>query len=60
MISSSFWLQRTPVSREDEVPYMGQSSYEVDITYLMLAIVLIVLGRGCYPTEGNINSTAFH
>src|SRR5271157_5119187 len=27
-----------------KAPYMGQNSYEIDITYLMLAIVLIVLG----------------
>ena len=27
-----------------KAPYMGQNSYEIDITYLMLAVVLIVLG----------------
>jgi putative oxidoreductase len=29
-----------------KAPYMGQNSYEIDITYLMLAIVLILLGAG--------------
>lgn len=34
-----------------KVPYMGQSSYELDITYLMLAIVLIVLGAGLFSID---------
>ena len=32
-------------------PYMGQNSYEIDITYLMLAIVLIVLGAGVFSVD---------
>ncbi len=32
-------------------PYMGQNSYEIDITYLMLAIVLIVLGAGVLSVD---------
>jgi putative oxidoreductase len=31
--------------------YMGQNSYEIDITYLMLAIVLIVLGAGVFSVD---------
>ena len=34
-----------------KVPYMGQNSYEIDITYLMLAIVLIVLGAGVFSVD---------
>lgn len=29
-----------------KAPYMGQNSYEVDITYLMLGLALLVLGAG--------------
>ena len=32
-------------------PYMGQNSYEIDITYLMLAIVLVVLGAGAISVD---------
>ena len=31
--------------------YMGQNSYEIDITYLMLAIALIVLGAGVFSVD---------
>jgi putative oxidoreductase len=31
--------------------YMGQNSYEIDMTYLMLAIVLIVLGAGVISVD---------
>ena len=31
--------------------YMGQNSYEIDVTYLMLAIVLIVLGAGVFSVD---------
>jgi putative oxidoreductase len=34
-----------------KVPYMGQNSYEIDITYLMLAIALIVLGAGLLSVD---------
>src|SRR5208337_4544159 len=34
-----------------KVPYMGQNSYELDVTYLMLAIVLIVLGAGVLSVD---------
>ncbi len=34
-----------------KAPYMGQNSYEIDITYLMLAIVLIVLGAGVISVD---------
>ena len=34
-----------------KAPYMGQNSYEVDITYLMLAIALIVLGAGVLSVD---------
>jgi putative oxidoreductase len=34
-----------------KAPYMGQNSYEIDITYLMLAIVLIVLGAGVFSVD---------
>jgi len=34
-----------------KAPYMGQNSYEIDITYLMLAIVLIVLGAGLISVD---------
>jgi len=34
-----------------KVPYMGQNSYEIDITYLILAIVLIVLGAGVLSVD---------
>jgi len=34
-----------------KAPYMGQNSYEIDITYLMLAIVLIVLGAGVLSVD---------
>ena len=34
-----------------KVPYMGQNSYEIDITYLMLAIILIVLGAGAISVD---------
>ena len=29
-----------------KAPYMGQNSYELDITYLMLGITLVLLGAG--------------
>jgi putative oxidoreductase len=29
-----------------KAPYMGQNSYELDITYLMLGITLVLLGGG--------------
>ena len=29
-----------------KAPYMGQNSYEIDITYLMLGLALLVLGAG--------------
>jgi putative oxidoreductase len=35
-----------------KAPYMGQNSYEIDITYLMLAIALIVLGAGVLSIDG--------
>jgi putative oxidoreductase len=35
-----------------KAPYMGQNSYEIDITYLMLAIALIVLGAGALSIDG--------
>ena len=31
--------------------YIGQNSYEIDITYLMLAIALIVLGAGVISVD---------
>lgn len=31
--------------------YMGQNSYEIDVTYLMLAIALIVLGAGVFSVD---------
>ena len=34
-----------------KAPYMGQNSYEIDITYLMLAIALIVLGAGAISVD---------
>ncbi len=34
-----------------KAPYMGQNSYEIDITYLMLAVVLIVLGAGVISVD---------
>ena len=34
-----------------KAPYMGQNSYEIDVTYLMLAIVLIVLGAGVISVD---------
>ena len=34
-----------------KAPYMGQNSYEIDITYLMLAVVLIVLGAGVFSVD---------
>ena len=34
-----------------KAPYMGQNSYEIDITYLMLAIALIVLGAGVISVD---------
>ena len=34
-----------------KAPYMGQNSYEIDITYLILAIVLIVLGAGVLSVD---------
>jgi putative oxidoreductase len=34
-----------------KAPYMGQNSYEIDITYLMLAIALIVLGAGIISVD---------
>ena len=34
-----------------KVPYMGQNSYEIDITYLMLAIALIALGAGVLSVD---------
>jgi putative oxidoreductase len=34
-----------------KAPYMGQNSYEIDITYLMLAIALIVLGAGVFSVD---------
>jgi hypothetical protein len=32
-------------------PHMGQNSFEIDITYLMLANVLIVLGAGVFSVD---------
>jgi putative oxidoreductase len=29
-----------------KAPYMGQNSYEIDITYLMLGLALLILGAG--------------
>ena len=34
-----------------KAPYMGQNSYEIDITYLMLAIALIMLGAGAISVD---------
>jgi len=34
-----------------KAPYMGQNSYEIDMTYLMLAIALIVLGAGVISVD---------
>src|SRR5208337_468901 len=34
-----------------KAPYMGQNSYEIDITYLMLAIALLVLGAGLLSVD---------
>ena len=34
-----------------KAPYMGQNSFEIDITYLMLAIVLIVVGAGAISLD---------
>jgi putative oxidoreductase len=34
-----------------KAPYMGQNSFEIDITYLMLAIVLIVVGAGAMSLD---------
>ncbi len=34
-----------------KAPYMSQNSYEIDITYLMLAIALIVLGAGVISVD---------
>ena len=34
-----------------KAPYMGQNSYEIDITYLMLAIALLVLGAGVLSVD---------
>ena len=34
-----------------KAPYMGQNSFEIDITYLMLAIALIVLGAGVISVD---------
>ena len=34
-----------------KAPYMGQNSFEIDITYLMLAIVLIVLEAGVFSVD---------
>jgi putative oxidoreductase len=34
-----------------KAPYMGQNSYEIDIAYLMLALVLIVLGAGVLSVD---------
>jgi putative oxidoreductase len=34
-----------------KAPYMGQNSYEIDITYLMLAIALMVLGAGVISVD---------
>ncbi len=31
--------------------YIGQNSYELDITYLLLSIVLIVLGAGAFSID---------
>ena len=34
-----------------KAPYMGQNSYEIDITYLMLGIALVVLGAGLISVD---------
>ena len=34
-----------------KAPYMGQNSFEIDITYLMLAIALLVLGAGLLSVD---------
>jgi putative oxidoreductase len=34
-----------------KAPYMGQNSYELDITYFMLAIALLVLGAGLLSVD---------
>jgi putative oxidoreductase len=34
-----------------KAPYMGQNSYEIDIAYLILALVLIVLGAGVLSVD---------
>lgn len=34
-----------------KAPYIGQNSYEIDITYLMLAIALFVLGAGLLSVD---------
>lgn len=34
-----------------KLPYMGEKSYEIDITYLILAMVLIVLGAGVLSVD---------
>jgi len=34
-----------------KAPYMGQNSYEIDITYLMPALALIVLGAGVLSVD---------
>jgi len=46
----NIYLKKTKM----KMPYMGQNSYEIDVTYLILAIVLIVLGAGALSVDSFI------
>ena len=46
-MSGAILLKKTKM----KAPYMGQNSYEIDITYLMMAIALIVLGAGVISVD---------
>ena len=46
-MTGAIFLKKTKM----KAPYMGQNSYEIDITYLMLAIALVVLGAGLLSVD---------
>ena len=46
-MSGAIVLKKTKM----KASYIGQNSYEIDITYLMLAIALIVLGAGAISVD---------